>query len=173
MPAVWEQKWGKIRGGTPALLLPDGSAYLTFFHSRGMVHAHKINTYFMGAYLFAAKPPFGIIYMSSEPIVTPSFYNADYAGWSYRRCDYIVYPMTFEFIPGPTGSGGSARAKPNTNTESTTTRPSVNSPTNQNTHILLSYGRQDREGWMAELQLESLLASMRPVNSVPTIDKNK
>ena len=173
MPVLWEQKWGKIRGGTPVLLLPDKSAYLTFFHSKAMVHAHKINTYFMGAYLFASTPPFAITHISSEPIVAPPFYNAKYAGWSYRRCDFIVYPMSFEFIPGP-GASARARSIPDI-TGGNSTRASVNSNSNSNqhTHILLSYGRQDREGWMLELQLEQLLASMQPVNSGPTIDKNK
>ena len=120
----------------------------------------------MGAYLFASTPPFAITHMSSEPIVAPSFYNAKYAGWSYRRCDFIVYPMSFEFIPGP---GASTRARSDLNTDSTDTKASVS---HQDTHILLSYGRQDREGWMVELELDQLLASMQSVNSRPTVDKN-
>ena len=114
-PARWTTKYGEIRGGTPALRLPTATAtatatatttfttdtddaYLTFFHSkRAHVHAKSVATYFMGAYLFSAAPPFAITHFSFEPLVHPSFYDNTTAGWAYRKLDYVVFPMSFEY----------------------------------------------------------------------------
>lgn len=77
LPLFWTNKWGTVRGGTPAQKI--GNEYLGFFHSsfadRGLVW------YVMGAYTFAAEPPFGITGISDCPILfrnifeTPSVNN--------------------------------------------------------------------------------------------------
>ncbi len=86
-------KWGEIRGGTQAFL--EGHEYLSFFHSaKDMRSAHspkdKISHYFIGAYTFAAHPPFNITQMSPEPIVGKDFYHGNtYKTWKPLR---VVFP---------------------------------------------------------------------------------
>lgn len=74
---VW--KWGEYRAGSPAHKLPTGD-YLAFFHScsniKSLQSAGKVSLhYVMGAYRFAAEPPFNITHMSSSPIVGKGFYK--------------------------------------------------------------------------------------------------
>lgn len=91
--------WGTMRGGTPALLLENGS-YLAFFHSStDLITAHsegkKITHYVMGAYLFAKNPPFTITHISPEPIVGKQFYNGKaYQTWKPLR---VIFPGGFIF----------------------------------------------------------------------------
>lgn len=78
---TWE--YGIPRGGTPALMIDN--TYLAFFHSSKPIEsAHSKGEtmwhYFIGAYTFAAKEPFEIKQISSEPIVGQGFYN----GIEYR-----------------------------------------------------------------------------------------
>lgn len=88
--------WGVLRGGTPALV--DKGAYLAFFHSsKDMATVHsdgkKITHYFMGAYTFSQKPPFGITGISPRPIVGKKFYNGPaYKTWKPLR---VVFPGGF------------------------------------------------------------------------------
>jgi predicted GH43/DUF377 family glycosyl hydrolase len=70
--------WGVLRGGTPAFIEKEG--YLAFFHSSMvMASAHssgkQMAHYFIGAYLFSHKPPFTILKISPEPIISKNFYN--------------------------------------------------------------------------------------------------
>ncbi len=92
--SVFNWNWGELRGGTPALL--DGEEYIAFFHSSidmESVHSKgkKIQHYFMGAYTFAAQPPFQITRVSPEPIVGKKFYHGpEYPTWKPVR---VVFPM--------------------------------------------------------------------------------
>jgi predicted GH43/DUF377 family glycosyl hydrolase len=65
--------YGLIRGGTPALLV-DGE-YLSFFHSSKLNPHTNIYTYYIGAYTFAAEPPFGLTKISSLPFSHKDFYS--------------------------------------------------------------------------------------------------
>ena len=70
--------YGKIRGGTPALLI-DGE-YLGFFHSsmrcKSMAVGNKaLWHYFMGAYTLNKQPPFEITSLTLSPIVGDNFYT--------------------------------------------------------------------------------------------------
>lgn len=67
----WERKWGKVRGGTPAVLV-DGE-YLSFFHSS--FNEKGKMWYVMGAYTFEKDPPFKITKISSEPILFDGIYS--------------------------------------------------------------------------------------------------
>jgi predicted GH43/DUF377 family glycosyl hydrolase len=91
---VWESKWGKICGGTPALLVND--EYLTFFHSS--FWSHDIKWYVMGAYTFNKTPPFQIKRISMSPILfkkmyhTPMNHNVWFRPWQEFR---VVFPGGF------------------------------------------------------------------------------
>lgn len=93
-PSSIDWQWGELRGGTPAIL--DGNEYLAFFHSsKIMATAHsrgkKIQHYFMGAYTFAAQPPFAITRMSPRPIVGKNFYHGqEYPTWKPL---HVVFPV--------------------------------------------------------------------------------
>jgi|SRR5579862_1273906 len=84
---VWD--WGTLRCSTPPVL--DEGEYLAFFHS-GVYTASPSSWgfnlwhYFMGAYTFAAKPPFHITRISPSPIIAEGFYTQS----SYWK--RVVYP---------------------------------------------------------------------------------
>lgn len=83
---------GPIRGGTPALLV-DGE-YLAFFHS-GIYHPSACSDnrplwhYYMGAYTFAAEPPFEVTKISHTPIEAPGFYT------NSNCIKRVIYPTGF------------------------------------------------------------------------------
>jgi predicted GH43/DUF377 family glycosyl hydrolase len=68
----WSDKWGALRGGTPAQLV-DGE-YLAFFHS-SFEDYRGITWYVMGAYTFAAYSPFKITRISPYPILFEGIYD--------------------------------------------------------------------------------------------------
>lgn len=93
-----EWPWGILRGGTQAYL--DGDKYIGFFHStvnlptvhsKGKIMPH----YVMGAYTFAAEPPFEVTHVSPAPIVGKGFYTGPaYKTWKPLR---VVFPGGFVF----------------------------------------------------------------------------
>eukprot|EP01041_Mallomonas_annulata_P001360 gene1360-2631_t len=94
LASIWE--WGTIRGGTPALLI--GDRYLTFFHSSKKVcNSHSrpnFAVYFMGALTFSAKPPFQILQISPQPLVTNISYSFN-AENKFMGNAAVVFPMSF------------------------------------------------------------------------------
>lgn len=68
----WPERWGIIRGGTPALLV-DGQ-YLSFFHS-SFKDQNGLIWYLMGAYTFSPHPPFEITAISQAPILFDGIYG--------------------------------------------------------------------------------------------------
>jgi len=89
--------YGAPRGGTPCELVRTrhGLKYLSFFHSHGRYNHPAILTWYMGAYLFEAEPPFAVEYMSREPLYPKALYDETEGGWAYKAVDYIVYPLGF------------------------------------------------------------------------------
>ncbi len=91
--------YGEIKGGTPAIYIPELDAYLTFFHSFVRYKfgepewAGRIEPlwriYYMGAYIFDSKPPFKILAMTKRPL--------SYAGqYKDRNTNYhIIFPCGF------------------------------------------------------------------------------
>lgn len=69
---AWAQKWGEIKGGSPCLLVDN--EYLGFFHS-WFIDDSKCFWYVMGAYTFAAEPPFHLTSMSTHPILFKEIYE--------------------------------------------------------------------------------------------------
>ena len=55
-------------------------------------------TYFMGAYLFEAEPPFAITHILPDPVIPQSAYNQS-NGWAYKGIDYVVFPMSLHSVP--------------------------------------------------------------------------
>jgi predicted GH43/DUF377 family glycosyl hydrolase len=68
----WSQKWGEMRGGTPAKKI--GDEYLGFFHS-WFQDERGVFWYVMGAYMFDAHPPFNITRISKYPILFNGIYE--------------------------------------------------------------------------------------------------
>lgn len=68
----WSNKWGRLRGGTPAKLV-DGE-YLAFFHS-SFEDYRGIIWYIMGAYTFTSFSPFKITRISPYPILFKGIYD--------------------------------------------------------------------------------------------------
>lgn len=89
--AQWIERWGEIRGGTPALLI-EGQ-YLAFFHSSFEDRA-GIKWYTMGAYTFAKEPPFSMMRISSAPIVFEGIYETALCSAAHPGVRSI-YPMGF------------------------------------------------------------------------------
>lgn len=92
--------WGELRGGTQALLIDD-CQYLGFFHSSiftATCHSEGKNVlhYFIGAYTFAASPPFQITQISPEPIIGKGFYHGNIYK-PYWKPVQVVFPGGFIF----------------------------------------------------------------------------
>eukprot|EP01041_Mallomonas_annulata_P006802 gene6802-13774_t len=94
LETIWE--WGTIRGGTPALLI--GDKYLTFFHSSKNYYNIKsradFKVYFMGALTFSARPPFQILQISPQPLVTNTSYSFNSKN-KFIGSMAVVFPMSF------------------------------------------------------------------------------
>lgn len=95
LPLAWEQNWGQIRGGTPALLVDD--EYLVFFHT--YFHLRQKDWYVFGALTFEKEPPFRIKKISPYPILFHSMFKANSCpGWWFERGGYaknVEYPSGF------------------------------------------------------------------------------
>ncbi len=95
LPLAWENNWGQVRGGTPALLIDD--EYVAFFHT----YFYQQNKYWyvFGALTFEKEPPFRIKKISPYPILFHSMFKANtYPGWWFERGGYgknVEYPSGF------------------------------------------------------------------------------
>lgn len=87
---TWTDRWGKVRGGTPAKLIDN--EYLAFFHSS--FTENDTVWYVMGAYTFEAKPPFRIKSISSYPILFKGIYDTVHCNTANHklRC---IFPSGF------------------------------------------------------------------------------
>jgi len=75
-----EWHYGEIRGGTPAIYLPDKNAFLSFFQSHKEQTSpnnwiKQWRTYYIGAMLFSSEPPFEVIAYTNKPLYLPNFYQ--------------------------------------------------------------------------------------------------
>eukprot|EP01041_Mallomonas_annulata_P008200 gene8200-16859_t len=131
---IWE--WGTVRGGTPALLI--GDKYLTFFHSSKKRCRLDTPVYFMGALTFSANPPFQILQISPEPLVTNISYNFDSSHRLTSRVA-IVFPMSFLVMKDT---------------------------------ILLTMGKDDKQGCIVEMYLQPLLQSLKNVSQITLGNSN-
>jgi len=93
----WENIWGQIRGGTPALLVDN--EYLAFFHSC-FTDKNKTIWWVMGAITFEGFPPFNITKISKHPIIASDFYTYPIcpSAFCYARKDKnfkILFPCGY------------------------------------------------------------------------------
>jgi hypothetical protein len=94
-------RWGPLRGGSPAVYDAALGGYVSFFHSHIKFPVHTtfwrgVLSYYMGAYVFAAQPPFGIQLMSERPLVGPGWYNETWANIQRRR---VIWPAGVISLP--------------------------------------------------------------------------
>ncbi|MGL4540609.1 MAG: hypothetical protein ACRCU0_06520 [Candidatus Rhabdochlamydia sp.] len=88
LPLFW--KWGTIRGGTPAQKI--GNEYLGFFHSS--FSNNGIVWYVMGAYTFAAEPPFGVTGISHYPILFRKIFETPFVNTDLIN-KRVIFPSGF------------------------------------------------------------------------------
>lgn len=86
-------KWdfGVIRGGTPAVFIPELGEFISFFHSKHILEGSKFATYFIGAFSFSAAAPFTLQRFSEAPIMMDEWYTGEWC--NEGKQDYIVFPM--------------------------------------------------------------------------------
>jgi len=92
-------RWGELRGGTPGLI--DSEHYLAFFHSSYKMlspfsQGKKMPHYFIGAYTFAAQPPFQITSISPTPILGKNFYERNFYRPHWHPV-IVIFPCGFIF----------------------------------------------------------------------------
>lgn len=88
--AHWNE-WGTMRGGTSGVLISK-HRYLFFFHSRIHLPNNQRTTYFFGAFICSASPPFTMTHISRSPVYLRELYDG---AWDdIKHFDYVVYPMS-------------------------------------------------------------------------------
>jgi hypothetical protein len=94
----------------------------------------------MGAYTFTKIPPFTLLKVSEVPMYsdTEMFYAGPQS--DELHTDYVLYPMGF------------------------VTRSQTNTDGRSHETITLSIGRNDKEGWLVDIDLRTLLGTMIEVN---------
>jgi predicted GH43/DUF377 family glycosyl hydrolase len=128
-------KYGELRGGTNAVYLNDKGVFVAIFHSVGTVPGSLTTTYFMGAFTFSGAPPFELLAVSETPIVHYELYGGPTFNF-YRR------KATSNYIVFPMSLFKSKNKS----------------------RLFVSLGSQDRHGWLAEIEIDRLLASLVPVH---------
>lgn len=90
--------YGELRGGTPAIYIPELNAYLTFFHSHKRFKSGEPSLekreplwriYYMGAYIFENKPPFKILAITKLPLTYQGMYD------NLDTNFHIIFPCGF------------------------------------------------------------------------------
>lgn len=168
--------YGSLRGGTNAIHIGDG-VYLSIFHSLRTLPYNSLHTYFMGAYTFRRRLTnehgwqWRLEAMSSQPIVDAWLYDGSYDPFARnRRVDYCLFPTSLLFAPSSTG-----RPTGNRNATMDDEKHSKHSSSHRRTEhrqLLLSFGRQDSQGFVAYLDLHQLLKSLEPVTYCDEPDTN-
>ena len=128
---------GELRGGTNAIRLHD--RYLAFYHQRTKLPWDFMTSYLFGAYSFTLDPPFRLLSISPAPIMPKRLYSGP---WQGRYIDYCVYPMHLSL------------------------EDAISSPSSTSGRLRLSFGSQDKHGYVCEIDLITLLSTMIPVRSI-------
>lgn len=80
--------YGIPRGGTSPIKI-NKDQYLSFFHSSIDTRSRE-RQYYIGAYIFSAKPPFEPLFISKEPIISGDKININIPRMNNRI--YVVFP---------------------------------------------------------------------------------
>ena len=160
-------KLGTLRGGTPCMLVsPD--EYLTFFHTMIHLPDNSRGTYFFGAMTFSSHPPFRTLRISSAPIVDDALYKG---AWMRHKFDYVYYPMGFLFALREAAGGSNRTTLSNSYPEGVGHDCSSPSSPAQLVFLLLSFGVQDKETHLADINLCDLLGTLVRVSNAATGSK--
>jgi hypothetical protein len=133
-----DMKWnyGGIRGGTPAIYLPEYGIYLSFFHSQTWLHKGYFRTYFFGAYTFSLDKDnkYQILSYTMYPLWSDDFYMGTfhkmYRGW---HVDFVVFPTSL-YLSTDESTGHDI--------------------------VVVTLGHQDEKGYLIKFQLKDLLENM-------------
>jgi predicted GH43/DUF377 family glycosyl hydrolase len=153
----WKSKvfGGHFRGGTPAIsitipekekekdLSSTTSATATVNSSKScylmLFHtsfSHRFSEYFMGAMTFCPNPPFALHGISSFPILrTEQFYTGEFINGFLH---YVVYPSGLIAHPDPE---------------------------KRNSTLLLSFGHQDKKGYLVDVDISGLVDSLQVIGN--------
>lgn len=129
----WQERWGVLRGGTPAVFV-DGE-YLAFFHSSFRSLGHK--WYVVGAATFEPHPPFRMTKISKWPLLFSKMYAAPVARVA------ADYPSTAVHVTFP---GGFAEGRENGRAV-----------------LYLVYGENDSAIGLLTIDKQRLISSLEPV----------
>lgn len=90
-PSAMQWPFGEVRGGAPPVRLPDGT-FLHVFHSSMWCGNRRV--YFVGAYVFAAHPPFQILKATTSPLLMPGpkAHLLHRVGEHWQRFHRVVFP---------------------------------------------------------------------------------
>lgn len=149
-------KLGELRGGSPAHLINDRE-YLTFFHSLIHLPDQGRGTYWMGALTFSAHPPFRLLRISSAPLVDDELYQGP---WMRQRFDYVYYPVAFLFVHRDTAKGGNESVYSNSYPSHIEDKNCSSGLDAQGVQLLMSFGRQDDNTFLTDINLCDLDASL-------------
>ena len=119
--------------------------------------------------MFSAEPPFRLLAITPLPVLAPNFYTGNYAEKANRHLDYVVFPMSFFFEDELEAADGAPHAQTGARALRSN-QTHARSRGQKHTTVILSFGAQDREGWLARVPLHALLDSM--VN-VPAADVSR
>lgn len=137
-PRHWS--FGVYRGGTPAMMVRG--QYLAFMHTRSNSDIiTKFSFYVMGAYTFSTQMPFKLTAISPKPITDDLFKAYD------RIMRVVVFPMTF-YLEDKDGNE---------------IPEGIEEPNPRDTNVVLTLGLNDADTGVVKMNLDLLLASLRPV----------
>ncbi len=145
--SLWQ--YGPVRGGSPAHRLGK-TRYLSFFHSQ--IPTPNTGPYwhsmYMGAYLFTGNKPFQLLAMSRAPLYNDGWFEG--AWMQAYQTLYVYFAVNFYFIDVKTG-----KIFQNIDLDSCETVRCM-----EQYNVTLSYGFNDKFGYVATMNLASLVDTM-------------
>jgi hypothetical protein len=137
-PSVSQFQWshGHLRGGTNVIYLPKQKIFLSFFHSSTVLVNSFLTTYFFGAFIFTASPPFRLLGYTPYPIMNDELYNGPWNPLKNRKISYCIFPVSC-FLHNNEISGEE--------------------------EVILSFGHQDVRGFLGRINLNQLLQNIEPL----------
>lgn len=144
---LWQ--YGPVRGGSPARRIGK-TRYLSFFHSQMPTPNTGANWHsaYIGAYLFTGSEPYQLLAMSRVPLVHDSWYQG--AWLNVFQTLYLYFASSFYFI----------ELKTNNILEYIDLDVCESRNCLLQYNVTLSYGFNNRVGYVTSMNLASLLETM-------------